>query len=263
MYRKWKTLIFTGTSLVVACAASAFLLSRASPHPPVVANLGTTQTQARPRTKNLRLQPEAASVNRRLGNRFTLSGQAESIISGALTLAGNQKLATIIRRQTESGEFVEVLLAGRRLTWSNAEGIKTTGGSVTEPERLLIERLIFDSPDQFVLAQLRGASYYTITRNLRPPDAGENYSGSLWRLVRISEPQGFDEVTPKSRWRLYYINEVTELIDRVVCELDGQQIEASIRWTANNGEQIASNTKWTRNGQTIMEFDVTAFSQQR
>ena len=216
-----------------------------------------------PRTGNLSLQPEAASVNRRLRNRFKLSGQAESTFSGTLSVSANQQPVTIIRRQTEGGERVEVLLAGRRLTWANAEGIKAVAGTVTEPERQLVERLIFDSPDQFVLAQLRGASYYTVTRYLRPNDAGENYSGPLWRLVRVSEPAGIDDVTPKSRWRLYYINETTELIDRVACEVDGQTIEAGIQWIESNGEQIPSRIKWTRSGEKLMELEIMAFSQNR
>lgn len=262
MSRKWKTLILGAVSLMVlVCVTSAMLISRASTQPSLIAKQGLGQTQAMPRTKNLRLQPEAALVNRRLGNRFKLSGQAESVLTGTLTVPGNRQPITIIRRQTESDESVEVLLAGRRFTWSNAEGLRTTAGTVTEPERMLIERLIFDSADQFVLAQLRGASYFTVTRNLRPNDAGENYGGALWRLVRITEPQSNDGTTPKNRWRLYYINEATELIDRVACEVDGQMIEASIQWTENNGEQMPSNIQWTRSGEKLMEFEVTAFSQ--
>jgi hypothetical protein len=82
-------------------------------------------------------------------------------------------------------------------------------------------------------------------------------------VVRISEPQENDEIAPESRWRLYYINEATELIDRVVSEVDGQQIEAGIQWTENNGEQIPSNIKWTRFGEGLMEFEITAFSHQK
>jgi hypothetical protein len=261
MSRNRKTLILGGASLIaVVCLTSAILISRASTRPSLIAK---PRSQAVPRTRNLRLQPEAVRVNRRLGNRFTASSRAESILTGTLTFAANKRPLSIIRRQIESGEFVEVVLADRRLTWSNTDGIRATQGTATEAERLLVERLIFDSPDQFVLAQLRGASYHTVTRNLRPTDAGENYSGPLWGVVRISEPQENDEIAPESRWRLYYINEATELIDRVVSEVDGQQIEAGIQWTENNGEQIPSNIKWTRFGEGLMEFEITAFSHQK
>jgi hypothetical protein len=226
----------------------------------LIATGGLAQSRTISPTGSLRLQPEAAAVNRRLGDRFKVSGRAESSLSGTLTLSGNQIQVTIIRRQIESGERVEVLLPGRRITWSHAEGIKATPGTATEPERLLVERLIFDSPDQFVLAQLRGAGYFTVTRNLRPNDAGDNYSGPLWRLVRISEPQGTAETAEKTHWRLYYVNEATDLIDRVVSENGGQTIDASIQWTDRQGEQVPSHIKWTMGGQTIMEFETVAFS---
>jgi hypothetical protein len=258
MSRKRKTLILGGASLVtVICVTSALVISRASTQPSLIAKGALVQSRTIPRTGSLRLQPEAAAVNRRLGDRFKVSARTVSTLSGTLTLSGNQQQVTIIRRQVESGELVEVLLAGRRITWSYAEGIKATPGTATEPERLVVERLIFDSPDQFVLAQLRGASYFTVTRNLRPDDAGDNYSGPLWRLVRISEPQGTAEKTPR---RLYYVNEATDLIDRVVSESDGQTIDASIQWTDRQGEQAPSHIKWTMGGQTIMEFETAAFS---
>ena len=260
MSHKWKTLIFSGASLAVACATSVVLISRASTQFASLAKSGPDQTQTKPRSGNLRLQPEAAAVNRRLGDRFKVSGRAESILSGTLISSGNQQQVTIIRRQIESGELVEVLLAGRRITWSHAEGIKATPGTATELERLLVERLIFDSSEQFVLAQLRGASYFTVTRNLRPDDAGDNYSGPLWRLVRISEPQGTSAMAKKTQWRLYYVNEATDLIDRVVSENDGQTIEASIQWTDRQGEQVPSHIKWTMGGQTTMEFETATFS---
>jgi hypothetical protein len=261
MSRKRKTLILGGASLVtVICVTSALVISRASTQPSLIAKGGLAQSRTIPPTGNLRLQPEAAAVNHRLGDRFKVSGRATSTLSGTLTLSGNQQQVTIIRRQIESGEIVEVLLAGQRITWSHAEGIKAASSTATEPERLLVERLIFDSPDQFVLAQLRGAGYFTVTRNLRPNDAGDNYSGPLWRLVRISEPQGTAEMVQKTQWRLYYVNEATDLIDRVVSENDGQTIDASIQWTDRQGEQVPSHIKWTMGGQTIMVFETAAFS---
>jgi len=153
-----------------------------------------------------------------------------------------------------------LLLAGRRFTWSESEGIKGTKESPTEPERLLVERLVFDSPDQFVLAQLRGASYQTIARNLRPTDAGDDYTGPLWTMVRIDDPQTGASASPKSSWRIYYINSGSGVIDRVECEVEGQKVEASIlQWTEQNGEKVPSQIRWTSNAQTLMEYQLTSF----
>jgi len=259
MSRKWKTLVLSGASLILAGATTAVLISSASTEPTQSAPQGSIA----PRSRNLSLQPEAVRVNRRLGNRFKPARGAESILTGTLTVGTDQKPVTIIRRQTDAGEIVELNFSGRRLIWSNTDGIKAIPGLPTESERLLLERLVLDSADQFVLAQLRGASYYTVTRNLRPNDAGESYSGPLWTLVRVTEPHPVDDTSQNTSWRLYYVNEATDLIDRVVSERNGQAVEAGIQWTERNGDQVPSQIRWTMNGATIMELEVTAFSQNK
>ncbi|HEX6650155.1 MAG TPA: hypothetical protein VF075_11460, partial [Pyrinomonadaceae bacterium] len=71
MSPKWNTLILSGASLTLACAATAILISRASTQ--LTAGQGPVQTQTAPSSRNLSLQPEAVRVNRRLGNRFKSS----------------------------------------------------------------------------------------------------------------------------------------------------------------------------------------------
>jgi len=257
MSRKWTTLFLSGVVFIGVCAA--IFISRASTESRPAKSF-QTQTRTIPTSRNLSLQPEAARVNRRLGNRFIAKSGPESTLTGILTLGTTKQQVTIVRRQTINGETVDTLLPDQPLTWSDAGGVTATSGSATQAQRALVEKLIFDSPDQFVFAQLRGASYHTISRNLRPNDAGENYRGPLWTLVRVAEPRRLDDMGQTDRWRLYYINETTQLIDRVVSEQAGQTIEATIQWAEWNGEQVPSHIKWTANGQPIMDFEVATFS---
>lgn len=244
---------------LLVCATSIILASRASTKPPPIANELVVQSKVRQNLRNLSLQPEVASVNRRLGNRFK-TGRAQSVLAANLIINGELRNATIVRRQRETGETVEVVLANRRLSWSDTEGIKANQDAATEAERLMVERLVLDSPDHFVLAQLQGASYQTIFLNLRPTDAGEDYSGPIWTVVRVTDPQNSEGSASKTSWRLYYINAHTGLIDRVDCEIDGQRFEATIvQWAEQNGERIPSHMKWTTNGQTLMEYQLTSF----
>jgi hypothetical protein len=180
---------------------------------------------------------------------------------GSLTIAGNQQRVTLIRRQTESGETVELLMGSRGLTWSDREGIRALSSLPTDTERLLAERLIFDSPDQFVLAQLRGASYFTVARNVRPTDAGDDYTGPVWNLVRVDEPQQNENLRSLSTWRIYYINTQTGLPDRVEYQLNGQEIKAEfVDWIGQNDEKTPSHVRWSTNDQTIMEYWATNVS---
>lgn len=255
--------VLLGAALIgiAACAVNALLITRAAPE----SSLRNTQVSAQQRVRrgprNLFLQPEALRVSRRLGKRFDRSSRAMTTTVGTLTFGGNQQPLTLVRRQTESGEDVQLTVGGRGLTWTDRDGIKAASGVVTEMERLLVERLLLDSPDQFVLAQLRGASYFTVARNVRPTDANDGYSGALWDLVRVDEPQTDENVRPLSTWRLYYINVQTGLPDRVEYQLNEQEIRAEfLAWSEAQGERTPSHVRWSSGGHTVMEYQVTNVS---
>ena len=264
MSRNRKTVILSASPLLaMTLATTVFFLNRVATEYFLITKQGPDQVRPASRVRNLSLQPEAARVNRRLGKRFSDSGRPELFLTGTLTVGTNQQDLTLIRRQTDEGESVEVQLPARRFTWISSEGIKAVSGLASPSEKLLVERLVFDSPDQFVLAQLRGASYFTITKHLRPNDAGDDYSGPLWTVVRVSEPPQIDDTAPKSRWRLYYVNESTDLIDCIASELNDQPVEDSIEWREWRGDPAPSKVKWTTNRQTIMELEVQAFSRNK
>lgn len=261
MSRKRKNLLLTVPFLVlIACVASALLITRAANESsPATAQI-PTQSLAK-NGRNPFLQPEALRAARQLGKRFGPASRSTTFLSGNFTVAGSTQPLAMTRRQTETGETVDVLLSNRSLTWSAEEGAKAMGSAPTENERLLLERLIFDSPDYFVLAQLRGASYATVARNVRPPDAPDNYSGPLWTIVRVDELQVAEALRPKSTWRLYYINSQTGLIDRIVSRLGEETVEAQIwSWVEESGEKVPSQIIWSIDGRAIMSYQATFVS---
>ena len=227
--------------------------------------LTTTATQPVTRSiaRNLSLQPAALNMGRRLGKRFSPARHEKSILVGTLLIGGDQRVVRTTRTQTNEGEQVEIQMAGSQgsLTWDSTEGPLSSRSRPSAADRELIERLVLDSPDQFVLGQLRGASYFTVARNVRPDDAGDNYAGPLWNIVRVDDPERNQEKRPQSQWRLYYINTSTGLIDRIVSEVNGQQIVAEISgWGEANGEKVPTEIIWTRQGQTLMTYRLTNFS---
>ena len=261
MSRRWQTCVLCSASIALLAVASVIVFSRGSMKSAPPPN-DQVQSRKPKKLRNLVLQPEAAAVNRKLGNRFR-SDNGRSVLVGTITIGSDRQPVTIIRTLTDTGEAVELNLTGGTFIWTEAEGIKkAVGAAASEAERLAIERLVFDSPDEFVLAQLRGASYQTVMRNLRPTDATDDYSGPLWTMVRVNDPQINESAKPKSPWRLYFINSISGLIDRVESDLDGQRVEASIlQWTEQNGERVPSHIRWTMNGQTLMEFELSSASQ--
>jgi hypothetical protein len=152
---------------------------------------------------------------------------------------------------------------GPSLTWSGLNGALSNGSAATGDLRSLIERLALDSPDQFVLAQTRGASYYTVARMARPPEAGNSldYKGPVWDVVRIGEPASITQNKPQSLWRLYYINSATGLIDKIISQEQGETITTEVSgWGDQGGEQAPTRLAWFRNKQKVMELTVNNVS---
>ena len=257
--RSKPVLLWTLPLVFLACAVSAVFLSHAS----------STQNPIQSRTvkvRNLSLQPEAFKLSRRLGNRFTSSRQTSSTVSGTLTTGTLQQSVNVVRSQTSTGEHVGIGMTGAvgTLTWSDVDGPKAPGSTLGEGQRMLIERLVLDSPDQFVLAQLRGASYYTVARNVRADLGGsDNYNGPLWDVIRVEEPETEAARRPLSNRRLYYLNVETGLIDKIVSEARGEQIEANVlQWVEQAGEKVPSRIVWKRGHETLQEFRLTSFATQ-
>ena len=208
------------------------------------------------------MQPEAVRVARRLGKRFNPSSRTASVLTGTLTIDGSAQAVTITRSQSDKGESVDLLVGSRALTWRAEEGARATSSTLTDTERQLVKRLVYDSSDYFVLAQLRGATYYTVMRNLRPDNAPDNYDGPLWTVVRVEEPPSDDPNTqPVSRWRLFYLNSSTGLIDKIASEGQGQPIEVNFfDWTERSGEKFPATMTWTSNGQIVMTLNLANLS---
>lgn len=245
---------------VVGGLAGAFFFTRAALKTAAPTTQVSTAAPVNRGSRNIFLQPEALRVSRRLGKRFGPTSRAAAVVTGTLTIAGSAQPVSITRQQTLTGETVELGFRDRRLSWNEREGTKSSA-ELSSLERLLVERLTLDSPDQFVLAQLRGASYFTIARNVRPADAVDGYAGPLWNLVRVDEPQRAESLRPQSSWRIYYLNVQTELPDRVEYQLNGQAIVVEfLEWTEQQGEKTPALVRWTSNGQPLMEYRATTVS---
>ena len=215
-------------------------------------------------SRNLEMQPEALKLSRRLGGqRFKARATHGLVLTGVLTTNDEIQVIRIARRQNAKGERVEIAFEGKpgSFAWDETSGSLSSRGTLTLSERTLLERLTCDSADQFILAQLRGASYYVVAHNVRPNDVADDYSGPLWDVVRIDDPEQDEQKRPLSRWRLYYLNSITGLIDQIVSEIQGKRIEANFSgWTEQASEKFPSTITWTSQGQRLMTFTLTNVS---
>ena len=84
--------------------------------------LTTGPSRATSRFRNLSLQPEAAKLSRRLGQRFIGSESDVSVLIGEVTTGDTRFPLRIVRKQDERGESVEISANGRALVWSASHG---------------------------------------------------------------------------------------------------------------------------------------------
>lgn len=206
----------------------------------------------------LGLQPAADRMRRKMGRRFQESGREITEFAGTLTIGTERHAIVIIRTRDDDGERVSIGLGGGPLkyAWNANDGSQSQGKSATGIERSLIERVALDSPEQFVLAQLRGGAYYTAARAVRPVEAGgsDDYQGPIWDVIQVTEPNDRQN-KPESASRLYYINNATGLIDRTLSRDQSGAIAAEFAdWVNLGGEMLPLRTTWTLDKQVIMEL---------
>ncbi|MEK6323901.1 MAG: hypothetical protein AABN33_19830 [Acidobacteriota bacterium] len=269
---RWAALIIAVLmgSVLLAAVVRAYNHSRpetlsVTKHPSVFPSLQAAGKLRADLHSRLSLQPEADRFRRRLGQRFLTSGREKTLIIGTLTIGSNPQPVTIARAQADDGEGVQIALGGGlpSLSWNASEGAKSGAVRASTDERQLIERVALDSPDQFILAQLRGTSYYTIARNVMPSEArgSEDYNGPVWDVVRVSERQDEAVSLLLSPTRHYFINSSTGLLEKVVSEEQGDAIVAELSGWLNQGNEIVpTRIVWKRNGQVLMQLTVTNLS---
>lgn len=251
-------------ALAVVFIAYARPVAKSSSTQDLPQSTATTASLAGPGANSLALQPEALKLSRRVrAKSFDPEKPRMVVIDGVLATATDRRNVQIVRTQNGSGEHVEVLMSGTAtpLAWDATSGARTSTGTLSAADRALLERFTFDGADQFILAQLRGASYSVVARDVRPDDAPEDYAGPLWDVVRIDDPEPDQQKQPLSRWRLYYVSTLTGLIDKISYDSQGDRIEARLSdWADHNGEKLPSTITWTSHDKPLATFNVTNVS---
>jgi len=256
--------VLAGTATLIAAVVNAYTHSTLKAVKPAehssfpVVRLTTGTDPSGEHFGRLSRQPEADKFRRRLGKRFTEPGRQRTTTMGLLTIGSEQFQARIDRVQRDGGEQVDVLLSGAAgtLSWNSTDGAKSGGRDASGLDRSVIERIALDSPDHFVLAQLRGCSYSTIAQMVTVPDAASGtFPGGPWDLIRIVEPQHDTWSKPQDDWRVFYISNQTGLIDRILYQEQGQNIIVELLgWADHGGEMDPASIRWSRAGEVLMEL---------
>jgi len=261
--RRALPLAVAAVTLTASAAAWAFIRPGAPAAPP---SRPQEQAAGQSQRRNPSLRPEAYAAARRLGSRFLRPGREVSVATGTLLLGSRRLRVRVVRAQDEAGERVEIRVAepDGAYSWSAPEGARAGAASASGEGLDVVERIVYGGPDQFVLAQLRGAGYYTQLRRARPQGAGDSddYAGPVWDLVRVTEPPGGGRGEEGAgRSRLYHVNSITGLVERVSWEERGEELVAEVSgWAERGGEASPSRVVWKRGGAVVMELDFDGHS---
>lgn len=269
----WPSILLIAMSislLLLAARAGTIKAEEMTPSvlPPTASASPSAQSSVKPETNmraRLAQQPAAFKLARKLGKRFSGSKHATTVLQGTLRRGTDEQHVRFMRRQTDDGETVEVAVgqSPASLIWSTTEGATASGSPASQIDKLLLERLVFDSPDGFILAQIRGASYQTIIRNVRPAEAAgsDDYTGPLWDIIEVKEPANPSSTDAQSNARLYWLNTSTGMIDKIVSREDQGEVIATLsNWVNQRGELVPLRVTWTSEGRTLMQLDLTGFN---
>jgi hypothetical protein len=231
---------------------------------PAAAAMTQASLQPKARYKTyLARNVEIDAFRRLLGSRFLVSGKDASILTGTLTANGQSFNVRIERLQTDQDEQVAIAFNGGQnsLGWSGKDGARLNGGSLNSSQQKMIERIALDSPDQFILAQLRNATYKTIAHHVVPAGAGslEDYVGPSWTAIHVGEVGEQGERKTLSPYRVYYFNSTTGLLDKVASQEGDDYVMADFsNWTEQGGEKIPTKIVWSMNKQVVMELTLNS-----
>lgn len=253
-------LLVAGIGGIVVLAARSGSDDVQAPKSPARDSVSVGPARSASRFRNLSFQPEAGKLGVKLGQRFISSDSDVSVLIGEVVTNEARIPVRIIRRQDKQGESVEITGNGKTLAWGASHGSQTAS-VLNECDCSLIERVVFDSADAFILAQLRGASYQVVAKNVRADlDGADNYDGPLWTVVRIGYSGADIETKPETPFRFYYINARTGLLDKVISEVHGEEVVATLDgWITEGGETFPSVIRWSTGGHQIMELKVITF----
>lgn len=252
-----------GVVLLVAFAATHFTAYGEMDQQPTAQDAVADSQSGASRFRNLAFQPEAQKLARRLGKRFTQQVSTTSRMTGELTLTSERLPVAIVRSQLKNGESLELRLSGEPdLSWRVTDGASSNRAALTDRDRDLIERLVFDSPDYFINAQLRGAAYSTVATGVQSDEQASESVSTTWTIVRVDDPEQDEGKRAKSRWRLYYLNSNTGLIDRIIYDTQLGRVQAEFRRWSTDGarETFPSHIVWKRNGDVVMELAINNFT---
>lgn len=212
-----------------------------------------------------RLRPQLHAALGALGDRLEKPGKERLTLTGTITKAGRQQAIPVLLVWEFPGRLrLEEQVDGQRhTTVFNGNNARRNGNSLSRREEDLIETLIHDSVEHFLISQLDGAATRFLGSRFRLDDGtATNYEGPFYDLYETSELIKVGREI-RRQTKVYYFNSDTNLLERVKYQVrrDGLATLVEVRlnnWHEVQGQKLPGEIVRLENDTPVLRFTITS-----
>lgn len=212
-----------------------------------------------PASVGARLPSRLVPPLKMLGERFEKRGQERVTLTGTLNWSAG---TSTVRLTWEYPGLLRVDLdTGRILTFDGMR-FSTNGEPLESHESRLIEALLQDSPEHFLIGQATGFASRLLGLRFRLDNGRDRaYRGPYYDVFAVVNPSG-GQASARAR-KFYYFNSDSQLLERVRYEAPGPggpvQAETELAdWRTEQGERVPYRITHSRAGETDFSCTFTA-----
>jgi hypothetical protein len=200
---------------------------------------------------------------RAIGDRLTAKGKERAILSGSITRGTTTTPIQITSELSGSLLYQEQGAGGGRNLGSDGKSVWAGSGSLALSDTSLVETLINDSPEHFLVGQMTRLPTRFYGAHFRTDDGRTpNYTGPFYDVYEVGD-QVVQAAGSISRTKVYALNSRTGLLEQVRYKLPsgGAQVRVQVllgNWKQFQNQQFPTTITRTENGQTVFTVAIAS-----
>jgi hypothetical protein len=202
---------------------------------------------------------------KQFGDRITAPGKERITITGMIKRAGDSRFLPI-HLTLEFPDRVRLTVQDgiqQRTIAFNGQTATGVGDALTNSERDIIESLVYDTEEHFLLSQTQGAGTRVLGQRFRADDGTTpNYTGPYYDLYEVTD-QVNSGSGPRIQRKTFYFDSTSLLLAKVRYQLlrDGATVDVETQiseWQKREGQQIARRILRLENNQPVLTLTINA-----
>ena len=224
--------------------------------------IGTTPVTvtAVPVIKSSLLSPTFRNLLSFMGDRLAVAGNERLTLNGTVTLADGSKTIAIVTLELPDHLRYVQTLPPRTVVYDGST-IQTSTGPPTTADNNLVESLVLDGVERFLISQTEGLAFRFMGPHVKLVDpTNSSRSTSLCELYQVSERERFNG-SLKRKQKLFCFDSRTRLIASVFYQDPGIGSQVETRWSAwrqSGSNQVPGTIARYENGKTVFSLAVAS-----